>query len=364
RPGVVVDTIAVRDAAARDGGVRASAARVAGVDGAWVAVVAERGGPLDAGAGLTGLQAVAGIKVATGLPVGHRGEGTSGRAVAAVGGAGVAVVTGQRIAHARVGHAAQVDGAGRGVHAVGGRVGVGVAAPGDGLHRAAGDRVAAVDRAGIPVVAGRGSAGRAGASLTRLRAVAHVAVAARDAVHDRQGAAPGDVVARVGRAGIACVAVHRIAHARAAQAALVRGTDAAVDAVRIHHAAAGRVMDRGMATATGGRARIRRAGIAVVAVRGRAVAAVPPAAGLLAVADVAVRARGAVRLVDVLAAGVGIARVLGAGVAVVAVDGVADAGAAVAALVDGAETRVGALVVAGAGLPAGREHEDEGEDER
>src|SRR5262249_22552499 len=147
-------------------------------------------------------------------------------------------------------------------------------------------------------------------------------------------------------------------------AALLRGTDAAVAPVRIHHAAAGRVIDRGMATAPGGRARIRRAGIAVVAVRGRAVAAVPTAAGLLAVADVAVRARGAVRLVDVLAAGVGIARVLGAGVAVVAVDGVADAGAAVAALVDGAETRVGALVVAGAGLPAGREHEDEGEDER
>src|SRR5262249_30061514 len=109
RAGIVVEAITVRDAAALDGGVGTSAARVAGVDRARVAVVAERRRPLDAGAGLAGLQTVAGIEVATGLAVGHRGEGAPARGVAAIGGARVAVVTRPRIAHAGVRHAAFVD---------------------------------------------------------------------------------------------------------------------------------------------------------------------------------------------------------------------------------------------------------------
>src|SRR5262249_22305014 len=192
RTDVVVDAIAVRDAAPLDRGVGAPAARVAGVHGARVAVVAERRRSLRAGAGLAGTQPVAGIEVATGLPVGHGGERTSGRGVAAVGGARVAVVTRQRIAHARVRHAALVDGAGRGIRTVR----VGVAAPSDGLHGAPRDRVAAVGRAGIRVVAGPRRAGRAGPALARLHAVAYVAVAAGDPVHGREVAAADHGVTR------------------------------------------------------------------------------------------------------------------------------------------------------------------------
>src|SRR4029453_18829192 len=101
-----------------------------------------------------------------------------------------------------------------------------------------------------------------------------------------------------------------------------------------------------MATAARGRARVGRTGIVVVAVEVLGIPAVPTVAGFLAVADVAVRARGAGRLILVLAAGI------------------ADARAAVAALVDGAETRVRAVVVAGTGVSAGGEQQNEGEDER
>src|SRR5262249_59297801 len=88
------------------------------------------------------------------------------------------------------------------------------------------------------------------------------------------------------------------------------------------------------------------------------------ARGLLAVAWVVVRARGAVRLVVVLAARGGVARILGAGISVVAVDGVADAGTAVAALVERALIGVLALGVHGARVSAGGDQKNEGEDER
>ena len=189
-----------------------------------------------------------------------------------------------------------------------------------------------------------------------------VAVAAVDPVHDRDVATAEHGVARVARAGFPSSQFTSIAHARATHAAFVHGAGACC-----RHSPYPSCSSRGRSACadshratctnppcTGCRRRSR----------GRAAPAVPAVAGLLAVADVAVRARGAVRLVDVLAAGSRVARVLGAGVAVVAVDGVADAGAAVAALVERALTGILALVVGGARVSAGGEEENEGEDER
>src|SRR5262249_10852002 len=131
-------------------------------------------------------------------------------------------------------------------------------------------------------------------------------------------------------AHVAVVAVPRIAGARPALAPFVLAAGVAVEAVGIHRAAAG---DGRVAAAAGSGARVRGARIAVVAVEVGRLRAVPVVAGLLAVARVAVRARGIVRLVDVLAPDGRVTGVRGAGIPVVAGARLAHAHAGVATLV-------------------------------
>src|SRR5204863_8689663 len=74
--GVPVVALAVRRAggAAGDRGVCATRARVAGIRGAGVPVVAFERGAGSTGPALTGLEAVAGVAVATGRAVRHGGR--------------------------------------------------------------------------------------------------------------------------------------------------------------------------------------------------------------------------------------------------------------------------------------------------
>jgi len=153
--GVPVVALAVRRAggAAGDRGVCAARARVAGIRGAGVPVVAVERGPGLAGAALTGLEAVAGVAVATGRAVRHGGRLTAAGG-ARVGGAGVPVVA---LARRRASGAA-----------------------GDGRMNAAGARVAAVGGAGVAVVAVERGPRVANACRARFNPVTGVSVVAGD----------------------------------------------------------------------------------------------------------------------------------------------------------------------------------------
>src|SRR5262249_5770406 len=143
-----------------------------------------------------------------------------------------------------------------------------------------------------------------------LDAVAHVGIAARLPVGNRGVHAATGGVARIARAGVAVIAIERVARTRSVHAALVDRAEVRVRAVGVHGAAAGNRLivaaGRRVARKVGG------AGVAVVAVERRARCALAVHAGLDAVADVAVRARRAVEQRRVHAAARGIARVDGA----------------------------------------------------
>src|SRR5262249_4146689 len=127
--------------------VRAAARGITAVRRADVAVVAVRGRPGLAGAararvaGRTGVAVVA-RRIVIDVDAAVRG-------VAAVVGAGIAVVAVDRIAHADVGHAPLVRGAMVGI----GAVGVRVAAAGDRVVDASGRGIAAVGRTRVAIVA-------------------------------------------------------------------------------------------------------------------------------------------------------------------------------------------------------------------
>src|SRR5205814_27502 len=241
RARVVVDALRVRGAgkAARDGGVDAGAHRVARIGGARVSVVAVEGWPHGADARQARLGTVAHVAIAA------RGTVRQRRVLAA----------GQRITGVR------------------------------------GTRVV--------VVAVEGRAGRANAELAGLRAVAGVAVAARGAVRQRRVLTPAQHVAGVRGAGTVVVAVERRPGATGARLAGLGPV------AHVPVAARRAVHDRDVPAAGGGIAAVGGAGVVVVAAEGRAARAHAGLAGLHAVADVAVPARGPVRQRGALTGGAG-----------------------------------------------------------
>src|SRR5262249_5878376 len=262
--------------------VLAAEDRVAGVGRTGVVVVAVEGRSGGTGARLARLRAVTDGRVgASGTAWGRRRRAAGGRG-AAVGGARVAVVAVQ--GGAGVERAALV-----GLRAV---AGVHVAARRAVRHRhvlAAEDRVAAVGRTGVVVVAVEGRAGGTRAALAGLRAVTEVRIGARGAVGDVGHRTAGRRVAAVGGAGVAVVADER--RARRTGPCLARLVAVAEVAVRARRAVCPpdvRAPERRGSAAP-------RASSAVVAVEGRAGGTRPALAGLQAVAEVAVRTRRAVR---------------------------------------------------------------------
>src|SRR5262249_30577219 len=155
--------------------VGAAGDRVARIRRAGVAVVAVERRPRGAGAGLTGLGPVADVAVEAQRPVGHGDVPAAERGIAAVGGADVVVVAVRRRGGGAVAALAGLQPVARVAVAAGGAVrDRGGAAPRG--------RRTAVRRARIAVVAHERRAGRTGATLAGLRAVAEVPVAARGAV--------------------------------------------------------------------------------------------------------------------------------------------------------------------------------------
>src|SRR5207244_2978238 len=196
-----------------DHGVLAAGDRIAGVRGARVRVVAGERGARGAHPGLTRLGAVARVPVAARGPVRDGRMLAAGDRIAGVRGAGIVVVAGERRPGGTSARLARLDPV---AHAP-------VAARGPVRDRrvlAAGDRVARVGGAGVVVVAVEQCARRADAGLTGLGAVAGVAVAARGPVRHRRVLASGYRVAAIGGAGVAVVAVER--RARRARAPLTR----------------------------------------------------------------------------------------------------------------------------------------------
>src|SRR5262249_20076113 len=142
---------------------------------------------------------------------------------------------------------------------------------------------------GVQVVADERGPRDAGSGQTRLRAVADVAVAAGRAVEHRRVHAAQDRIAGVRGAGVVVGAVERRARgADPALADLVAVADVAV-------AARGAVDERRADAPEDRIAGIRRAEVAVVAVERGARRAGPALTGLDAVADRLVGAQGAVR---------------------------------------------------------------------
>src|SRR5437016_6463294 len=276
-------------------------------------------GAAAAGVGGAGVAIVAGCRVVD--------VDAAGRGVAGVVGAEVAVVAvGRGRAHAPAAAAGGVGGAGVDVAAGRGVV---------GMH-AARRLVAAVIRAGIPVVAARGGAPDAVPAAAGVVGGARVAVIAGRRVVGVD-AAGGEVAAVVG-AAVAVVAVRgRPAYAAAAAAGVVRGA-------RVPVVAGGHGV--GVPAAGGRAAVVVGADVAVVPAGRRSAHAVPAAAGVVGGAGVAVAAGQGV--VGVHAAGRRVAAVVGADVAVVAVGGrAADAPAGAAGVVQRARVPVaaGRLVV-------------------
>src|SRR5262249_34301175 len=154
---------------------------------------------------------------------------------------------------------------------------------------AAEDRIAAVGRADVVVVAVERGSGRADACHAGLGAVAHGPVGARGPVRHgavltaEDGGAPG------GRARVRVVAVER--RTRRARAGLARLRTVADGPVRARRV----VRDGDVLAAEDRIAAVDRARLAVVAVEGRPGGAGPRLAGLGAVAEGAVRAGRAVR---------------------------------------------------------------------
>src|SRR5262249_14297393 len=180
--------------------------------------------------------------------------------------------------------------------------------------QAANDRIAAVGRADVVVVAVGSRPRHAGTRGAHLDAVAGVAVAARDAVGDGRVLAALHGIAAVGRAAVVVVAVRRRpGRADPGLAVLPAVADRGVGARRA-------VRDRGVLAAEHRIAAVGGARVVVVAVGRRPGHAGPGLAGLGAVAGVAVAARAAVREGGVLAAADRAPPVGGAGIVVVAVE--------------------------------------------
>src|SRR5207245_1945688 len=169
---------------------------------ARVRVVAVERRARGAHAGLTGFGAVAGVPVAARGIVRQQLMLAAGHGVTDVAGTGVAVVAVER--RARRAHAGLAR-----LRAV---AHVPVAAR-DAVRRrgvlTAEYRIAGVGGARVVVVAVGERARRADAGLTRLGAVACVPVAARRAVRHRRVLAPGHRIAAIGGAGVAVGAVER-----------------------------------------------------------------------------------------------------------------------------------------------------------
>src|SRR5207249_1069889 len=202
--------------AIRDRGAQAAGLRVAGLGRTWIVVRAADGGARLADAGPADLDAVAEVAVAARRAVRHRRVIAAGGRVAQVGGAVVVVVAVEHGAGrtdpglARLGAVAQVPVRAR--RAVRRHP---VLAAGDGVAGVDGARVpvVAVERgavraaAGLPgLVAGARRPGGTGPRLARLGAVAHAPVAARRPVRDRRVLTAGGRIARVGRARVRVVA--------------------------------------------------------------------------------------------------------------------------------------------------------------
>src|SRR5207247_1336337 len=190
--------------AVHDRDVPAAGGGIAAVGGAGVVVVAAEGRAGGAHAGLAGLHAVAEVAVRAGSPVRQRGVLTAGHRVARVGGAGVGV----RAVEGRTrGAGARLAGLGPVAH-------VPVAARRAVRDRevaTARDRVAAVRRARVAVVAVERGARGAHAQLAGLGPVADVPVAARAPVQHGCVQAAGDLIAAVRRTRVPVVAVERVA---------------------------------------------------------------------------------------------------------------------------------------------------------
>ena len=199
--------------AIRDRGALAASLRVAGLGRARIVVRAADGGARLADAGVADLDAVAEVAVAARRAVRHRRVIAAGRRVAQVGGAVVVVVAVEHGARrtdaslARLAAVAQVPVAAR-------------RAVGCDPVLAAGDGVAGVDGARVPVVAVERDAMRAAAVLARVVAVAHVGVATRGPVRDHGVLAAGDRIAGVRGTRVGVGAGER--GARGAHAGLTR----------------------------------------------------------------------------------------------------------------------------------------------
>jgi len=197
----------------RDRGAQAAGLRVAGLGRARIVVRAADGGARLADAGVADLDAVAEVAVAARRAVRHRRVIAAGRRVAQVGGAVVVVVAVEHGARrtdaslARLAAVAQVPVAAR-------------RAVGRDPVLAAGDGVAGVDGARVPVVAVERDAMRAAAVLARVVAVAHVGVATRGPVRDHGVLAAGDRIAGVRGTRVGVGAGER--GARGAHAGLTR----------------------------------------------------------------------------------------------------------------------------------------------
>src|SRR5439155_257701 len=323
--------------------VLASGQRVTGVRAARVVVVAVEGRAGHAHARLAGLHAVARVAVAARGSVRQRRVPAPGHRVAGVRGAGIVVVAVERRPGGTGARLARLAPVAR----------VAVAARGAVRQRrapAAGERVARVRGARVAVVAVEGGARGADPRQARLRAVAHVPVAARRAVRHRRVLTAGHRVARVGGARVGALAVERRPGGAGARLAGLSPV------AHVPVAARRAVREREVATARDRVAAVRRARVAVVAVERGGRGAHAQLAGLGPVAHVPVAARGPVQPRYVQAAGGLIAAVRRARVPVVAVERVArDAGARPAGPGAVAGAAVAALGVREAGLADARD---------
>src|SRR5436190_900337 len=258
RARVVVDALRVRGAgkAARDGGVDAGAHRVARIGGARVSVVAVEGWPHGTDPRQARLGTVAHVAVAARGAVEDRRVLAARHRVADVGRARVPVVA--------------VEGRPRGAGPRQARLGavahVAVAARGAVRQRrapASAQRVAGVGRTRIVVVAVERCPGDADARQAGLRTVAHVAIAARRAVRQRRVLTAGERVAGVRGARVAVVAVEGGARGADPRQARLRAV------AHVPVAARRAVRHRRVLTAGHRVAGVRGAGTVVVAVERR-----------------------------------------------------------------------------------------------
>ncbi len=312
---------------------------VAGVEGTGVAVLA--------GEGLSGdaLTERARIPDSAGIPVvafcSGVAVGAASRRVAGIHRAGIAVVAIDRASPGAEAVEATLA-RGAGVAVVAFVIGVAV----DAACR----RVARVSGAGVAVVAAL-LRSRTGALLATVRLRAGIAVVAGQAV-DEAVQATGVDVARVGGTRVSVVAVQGYPHADPVHAAILGGACVPIVAPSC---------EAGMCAAFRWVAGIHRAGVAIVAARGRPGGALAVEAAVVAGAEVVVVAGGVIGDGVVAALALGGAGDRSAGPRVGALSGVGAGGGKVGGGlgVVGDLDDIGGLGGGDGGLAGGCEHDDE-----